>query len=87
MKRRQKLIEHNDWRLTNQENYLAQKQVIHTEWEPRQANWNHDHCAFCSKTIDHSTGKAYCTTDKYHWICDDCFTDFKDMFGWSVKTE
>ena len=26
----------------------------------------------------------YCTIDNYHWICENCFNDFKDMFKWTV---
>jgi hypothetical protein len=22
--------------------------------------------------------------DDYHWVCDECFADFRDRFGWTV---
>ena len=78
------MIEKDDWRLTNQMNYLFQKQLIHVHYEPYRPGWEHDHCAFCSETIDSSTPMAYCTTDQYHWICESCFNDFKEMFHWEV---
>lgn len=72
-----------DWRLSNQD-YLLGKQLIQIPYKPYKEGWEHDHCAFCSQTIDQSTKDAYCTTDQYHWICKDCFQDFKDLFGWNV---
>ena len=75
----------NDWRLTNQMNYLYNKTLLHIPYSPYRDGWEHDHCDFCSERIDKNTGKAYCTEDKYHWICQNCFDDFKDMFKWSVS--
>ena len=34
-----------------------------------------------SKEMLHS---GYCTIDKYRWICEQCFQDFKDQFEWQV---
>jgi len=28
--------------------------------------------------------EGYCTLDEYHWICPECFRDFREMFGWQV---
>jgi hypothetical protein len=28
--------------------------------------------------------EGYCTLDDYHWICSECFHDFKELFGWRV---
>jgi hypothetical protein len=28
--------------------------------------------------------EGYATSNGYHWICSDCFQDFKDRFHWSV---
>lgn len=27
---------------------------------------------------------GYSTEDDYRWICDSCFAEFKDRFGWVV---
>ena len=78
------MIEKNDWRLTNQMDFLFQKQLLHINYRSNQADWDHDHCVFCGINIDSTTGKAYCTTDLYHWICDTCFNDFHEMFEWEV---
>ena len=73
----------NDWRLSNQD-YLLKKELIQIPFMPYKEGWEHDHCAFCSVKIDQTTTDAYCTVDRYHWICKDCFQDFKDLFGWNV---
>lgn len=71
----------NDWRLTNQENYLKGVSLIHTVYKRNSVN-NHDHCEFCWKEFSIEDDSAYCTIDKYHWICEKCFSDFKEIFGW-----
>jgi len=29
--------------------------------------------------------EGYTTLDEYRWICDACFQDFQEMFGWVVN--
>ena len=79
------VMEENDWRLTNQINYLYNKTLIKSKYQPYREGWEHDHCEFCSERIDVNSPEAYCTEDKYHWICADCYNDFKDMFKWNLK--
>ncbi len=74
----------NDWRLTNQMNYLYQKKLDLKPYQPYRKGWEHEHCAFCEKTIDVDSPDAYATEDNYHWICKECFNDFKKMFKWKV---
>ena len=61
--------------------------------------WDHDHCEFCSATLVESTSPAaerehvvtegFATTDRhskgadYYWVCESCFRDFADEFGWT----
>ena len=81
------MIDKNDWRLTGQENYLKGKDLIFSKYKPRSEKWDHDHCEFCFETISEypsDINEAYCTADKYHWICEECFADFQEMFGWVV---
>lgn len=75
----------NDWRLTNQKNYLYKKELVKGKYFPYKEGWEHDHCAFCSERITEKTSVAYSTTDGYHWICEECYNDFKEMFGWIIK--
>ena len=41
------MMNKNDWRLTNQINYLFQKTLIKRRYEPFREGWEHDHCEFC----------------------------------------
>ena len=31
--------------------------------------------------------EGYCTEDQYHWVCKDCFEDFKKQFQWNVAED
>ena len=57
------------------------------EWsdgENIQHFW-HEHCEFCwEKALTDKAGEFYCTQDFKHWICLECFNDFKDMFHWNI---
>jgi len=81
------MVDKNDWRLMGQERFLMEKQLLHKRWSRPEPRWDHDHCEFCGDKIDYLTGLAYCTTDQYHWICEECFNDFKEMFQWKVVKE
>jgi hypothetical protein len=82
----------SDWRLRGQHKYLFGIILIHRDYRrfPKNEKWDHDHCEFCSAkfTIEESSNalqKGYCTEDEYHWVCEQCFKDFKGHFGWTVK--
>ena len=30
---------------------------------------------------------GYCTLDDDHWICSECFTDFKEMCRWRLAND
>lgn len=82
------MVDKNDWRRTDQEEYLMGVTLIRTSFS-RDIR-DHDHCEFCWATFsehpDHLY-QGYCTEDKYRWICPECFDDFKEEFGWIVKNE
>ena len=81
------MVEENDWRLNGQEEYLKDKTLYFRKWTRRKETWDHDHCEFCWATISNYTcdlQEAYTTEDNYHWICPECFHDFKDLFGWEL---
>jgi len=29
--------------------------------------------------------EGWATDDEYHWVCDECFSDFKERFHWKVR--
>lgn len=78
------MMKENDWRLTNQMNYLFQKALIKEQYKPFRKGWEHDHCEFCGTRIDASLPFAYATEDNYYWICEKCYCDFKEMFQWKI---
>ncbi len=78
----------NDWRLTNQINYLKGLSLTFKSYTKYRECWDHDHCEFCmSKFMEpphEALHEGYTTPDRYRWICTDCFNDFKEMFEWKL---
>ena len=78
----------DDWRVTNQEQYLKGVQLVWRPYSPNKGN-DHDHCEFCwvkftvIGTPDTLT-EGYATKDGYRWICKTCFDDFVSRFNWQV---
>lgn len=79
----------SDWRLTHQLTYLKGSKLIRMKYSARQTHTDHDHCELCMETFSDDGGLkcGYCTPAHYHWICEECFRDFKDLFGWTVINE
>ena len=78
----------SDWRKQGQEKYLKGKTLVFRKYNPFPSSWDHDHCEFCQAKLAISGGKyneGYCTEEKYHWICPDCFNDFVDEFQWKIR--
>jgi hypothetical protein len=85
------MIDKSDWRLQGQERYLKAAVLVHRKYRryPKNTAWDHDHCEFCFTTFmieDYPDvlHVGYATEDDRHWICENCFRDFKDMFDWKV---
>jgi hypothetical protein len=78
----------NDWRITNQHDYLDKALLRHIDYYLWSENWDHDHCDFCwdkfSLNDPGAQKRGYCTVDGYTWICNRCYHDFKDEFSWIV---
>ena len=75
-----------DWRLTNQIDYLFRKKIKRSSINDYPEK-DHEHCSFCWEKFGRGNNmlhEGYCTEDLSDWICDDCFLDFKDMFEWDV---
>jgi hypothetical protein len=76
-----------DWRLNGQERYLKNKKIKHIEYKNQVKYSDHEHCEFCMEKISNysdSLHEGYCTEDEYHWICENCYNDFKDLFNWTL---
>ena len=84
-----------DWRLMGQERYLEGAALELRDYEAYSETWEHDHCAFCQrKFLPASVGdpgarsRGYTTTAEhergagYYWVCEECFADFAERFGW-----
>ncbi len=85
------MIDDSDWRLQGQEKYLQGVTLMRRTYRryAKNPDWDHDHCVFCTATfmvedIPDVLHEGYATTNDYHWICETCFQDFEQMFGWRV---
>jgi len=77
-----------DWRLQNQSSYLKGADLCFAVYQPYKEIWDHDHCEFCNGKFAAAGGdftEGYKTMDSYHWICRQCFEDFKTEFDWKIK--
>lgn len=75
-----------DWRLTNQMNYLYRATLKKAVFKVSATN-DHEHCEFCWDKFGENEGlqkSGYCTLDRYHWICNECFQDFQEQFEWNL---
>ena len=81
-------LQMNDWRLQGQEKYLKGIALERKKYHPYRDGWDHDHCEFCGAEFSlegaGAFGFGYASPDNYHWICDNCFEDFKEKFDWKV---
>jgi hypothetical protein len=85
----------DDWRLLGQDCYLQGRHLTLRTWWPYRDGWDHDHCEFCQRPISvppaaddpDAVVRGYVTDDDYHWVCEQCFADFREMFGWSVTEQ
>ena len=77
----------SDWRLQGQEKYLYGVKLTLQDYTPYSLECDHDHCEFCGKkfhtAIQDAEKKGYCTTDRYRWICIECYKHFKEQFHWN----
>jgi uncharacterized protein with PIN domain len=82
----------DDWRLTNQDTYLHRRRLTLRKWWSHREGWGHDHCEFCGRHVsmplatddDDAVERGYVTDDNDHWICEECFADFRDRFYWEA---
>jgi len=77
----------DDWRLRGQEKYMSGAELFWRKYTLYREGWDHDHCAFCWKKFSLRNGdchEGYATKDEYHWVCKECYEDFKSMFNWKI---
>ena len=91
------MIEKDDWRLTagpvrGHEKALKNIPLYYIQFQPISEQWDHEHCVFCwEKFYQHEEclREGYCTKPQNerdaYWICPECYTDFREMFGWTLK--
>jgi hypothetical protein len=80
----------SDWRLQNQESYLTGSTLFRRHWRQSRPHWDHDHCEFCGAKFSAASDdlqEGWTTEDEYRWICDTCFSDFRERFGWIDGSE
>lgn len=81
----------DDWRRGNQERFLGGKTFRHLQYERWSEEWDHDHCSFCWETfrvedgpylhVGWATDREGFEGEPYHWVCETCFEDFREEFG------
>ena len=76
---------------SGQEKYLQGATLVHCRYRKYAKNptWDHDHCEFCwakfmTEDLPDVLHQGYATQDYYRWVCEQCFADFRDRFGWQV---
>ncbi|MDL2283276.1 hypothetical protein LJB94_02020, partial [Odoribacter sp. OttesenSCG-928-G04] len=70
----------DDWRRQGQEQYLLEVSLLFRDYYPCRSGWDHDHCEFCGIKFslnENDLNTGYSTEDAYHWICEQCYNDFK----------
>ena len=80
----------DDWRRQGQERYLTAARLVARSYRPYRPGWEHDHCEFCGAKFschERDLKSGYSTKNGYHWVCAQCFGDFKDEFGWELDDD
>lgn len=76
----------DDWRLHGQERYLRGARLQRARYCTPSAEWDHDHCEFCNRKFsekaqgDDIARAGWRSEDEYRWVCDGCFSDFRQPF-------
>ena len=80
----------DDWRLTNQMQYLHRASLQWRTYANANPANDHDHCEFCfakfmTSPENHGLCEGYATADAYRWICKPCYDDFRTLFDWQLS--
>ncbi|MBP7936891.1 MAG: hypothetical protein KA354_19795 [Phycisphaerae bacterium] len=74
-----------DWRLQGQEKYLRGMALCKKTYATYREGWEHEHCEFCRAKFSGCEGdlhEGYVSPDGYYWVCETCYADFRELFGW-----
>jgi hypothetical protein len=56
---------------------------------PPPDDWrHHEHCEFCFGKFSENPGdlrEGYASADRYRWVCETCFRDFRDEMDWKLE--
>jgi Zn-finger protein len=77
----------SDWRIWGQEKALLGERFVRTEFHPVSETDLHEHCAFCWRTFslaEEDEHVGYVLEDGAVWVCEKCFSDFRERFNWSL---
>ena len=79
--------------------YLRGQSFVRKAYSAYRSGWDHDHCAVCGATLTEPSMKGpdhvhqgYAITaeyehgENYAWLCDGCFTAFKNEMDWKDVT-
>lgn len=78
------MVEKDDWRLLNNVEYLKNAYINPTDGEEiiKHAPY-HKSCVFCfEKILDTPHQWWFMPEDMSCCICEECYNDFREMFGW-----
>jgi hypothetical protein len=77
----------SDWRLQGQEKFLQGVTLTRKRYRKYRDDWDHDHCEFCWAKFSENPEDlhvGYVSSDNYHWVCEQCYNDFSQVFNWIV---
>jgi len=70
-----------------EKDYLHGKKLELKGFTPDHSG-DHRHCELCWARISYlkeDSNSGYYEIFSKSWICEDCYNNFKDLFGWTVK--
>lgn len=73
-----------DWRLRGQEAHMKGATLHFEHFLPMSEREEQTHCNFCWKRIS-ELKEGYHTKDGRHWVCAECFADFRELLEWKVE--
>jgi len=84
------MAEKDDSWLTDPADHLIGVTLTHREWTPASVRDDHDHCALCwakfaKLGVPGELHVGWCTSDRLHWVCQQCIDDFKVRFQWILN--